>query len=137
MNTKRVILLVEDDLVDVMTVKRAIRDVNIPNELAVAGNGEEALEYLENSENQLPGLILLDLNMPRMNGVEFLSVIKKDDRLKMIPVIVLTTSNQEKDIVESFKLSVSGYMLKPVDYREFLDIMRNIDCYWSTSIMPK
>lgn len=136
MNSKKTILLVEDDMVDVMTVKRAIRDVSIPNVLAVAGNGEEALEYLKNSENEKPGLILLDLNMPRMNGIEFLSIIKQNEELKMIPVIVLTTSNQERDIVESFKLSVAGYMLKPVDYKEFINVMKNIDSYWSYSIMP-
>ncbi|MFZ0033631.1 MAG: response regulator, partial [Sedimentisphaerales bacterium] len=91
MRTLKSILLVEDDRVDAMTVKRALKDLNVTNPLAHTLNGEEALEYLTTESNRKPCIILLDLNMPRMNGIEFLKVIKADDKLRTIPVVVLTT----------------------------------------------
>jgi CheY-like chemotaxis protein len=130
------ILLVEDDLVDVMSVKRALRDLNVPSPLEVAGNGEEALLRLRTPERPLPGIILLDLNMPRMNGIDFLKVLKADMRLRRIPVVVLTTSKEEKDRLESFNLSVAGYMVKPVEYAGFVEVVRNIQRYWNQSEMP-
>ena len=130
------ILLVEDDKVDVMTVKRAFRDLNLTNPLAVARNGEEALTYLRNPDNELPCIILLDLNMPKMNGVEFLTWIKQDPSLMAIPVIVLTTSHEEQDKLESFSHGVAGYMLKPVDYKQFVEVVRAIDRYWTVSELP-
>ncbi len=136
MRNKKTILLVEDDRVDVMTVKRACRDLKLTNPLAVTGNGEEALEYLRNPDNELPCIILLDLNMPKMNGLEFLGVAKKDDALKSIPVIVLTTSHEDQDRIASFNLGVAGYMLKPVDYQQFIDVVRTIDMYWTVSELP-
>jgi CheY-like chemotaxis protein len=107
MRNSNPILLVEDDNVDVMTVKRALKDLNIKNQLVSTANGEEALEYLKNNDNNKPCIILLDLNMPKMNGIEFLTIIKADKTLKTIPVIVLTTSSQQQDIAESFKFSVA------------------------------
>lgn len=136
MRSRKPILLIEDDYVDVLTVKRALKEINVQNELVVAENGEKALEYLDNPENERPGIILLDLNMPRMNGIEFLEVVKTNEKHKIIPVIVLTTSSQEKDRVESFKLSVAGYMTKPVIYEEFVAVMKIIDKYWTCSDMP-
>ncbi|MBC8508542.1 MAG: response regulator [Chloroflexi bacterium] len=130
------ILLVEDDQVDVMTVKRALRELRVANPLHTAGNGEEALAFLRSPEHELPGIILLDLNMPRMNGIEFLRIAKQDDGLKKIPIVVLTTSAEEQDRVQSFKLGVAGYMLKPVDYRQFVDVVRTIDLYWTLSELP-
>jgi len=133
LDDKRPLLLVEDDEVDVMTVKRCMRELKIKNRFAVCGNGEEAIDYLEDSCDNLPALILLDINMPRMNGIEFLSVIKKDDRFKRIPVIVLTTSKEEQDRYASFDLSAAGYMIKPVDYQQFLNTINVIKVYWSMS----
>jgi len=130
------ILLVEDDTVDAMTVKRALTDLKVENELVHRVNGEEALEYLLDENNEKPCLTLLDLNMPKMNGIEFLKVIKADDMLKMIPVIVLTTSKTERDKVESFGLSVAGYINKPTDYRKFVEIIRTINIYWTLSELP-
>lgn len=127
------VLLVEDDEIDQMTVQRALKDIHVTNRLDIAGNGEEALAFLNDSRNQKPGIILLDLNMPRMNGIEFLSVIKKDDELKKIPVVVLTTSIEEQDKVRSFNLGVAGYMHKPVDYMQFVEVIRTIDLYWTLS----
>ena len=133
MNVEKPILLVEDDRVDVMAVKRSVRELEIRNPLVVKSNGEEGLAYLNDGENPLPALILLDINMPKMNGIEFLQAIKQVDRLKRLPVIVLTTSQEDQDRFESFDLGASGYMLKPVDYEQFVDIIRSIYDYWSRS----
>jgi CheY-like chemotaxis protein len=137
MRDSRPILLAEDDSVDAMTVKRALKDLKVTNQLVHTTNGEEALEYLRNKDNTIPCLILLDLNMPKMNGIEFLKITKADDLLKKIPVVVLTTSREEQDIVESFKLSVAGYMVKAVDYKKFVEIVRTIDLYWTLSELTK
>ncbi|MCP4263003.1 MAG: response regulator [Planctomycetes bacterium] len=130
------ILLVEDDNVDVMTVKRALKDLNIKNQLVSTANGEEALEYLKNNDKNKPGIILLDLNMPKMNGIEFLTIVKADETLKKIPVIVLTTSSHQQDIAESFKFSVAGYIVKSVDYAEFTKAINTINLYWTLSKLP-
>ena len=135
-NTKPV-LLVEDDNVDAMTVKRSIEDLELKTKLVRTTNGEEALEYLRDEKNEMPCFVLLDLNMPKMNGIEFLKIIKADDRLKKIPVIVLTTSKEDQDVVESFELSAAGYMIKPVDYKQFVDSMKTLHMYWSLSRLPE
>lgn len=137
MRSSKPILLVEDDQVDAMTVKRALKEINVTNQLDMTGNGEEALAFLANPENEKPGIILLDLNMPKMNGIEFLEIIKKDDILKKIPVVVLTTSKEDQDKVDSFELGVSGYMIKPVDYRQFVEVVKAIDLYWTLSELPE
>ena len=136
MRSARPILLVEDDTVDAMTVERAVKELKVKNQLVHSSDGEEALEYLRNQDNEKPCLILLDLNMPRMNGIEFLKAIKNDDILKSIPVVVLTTSRGEQDKVESFRLSVAGYIVKAVDYKKFVETIRMIDLYWTLSEMP-
>jgi len=129
-------LLVEDDQVDAMTVRRALKEIKVTNRLHVASDGEQALAYLREPENETPCIILLDLNMPRMNGVEFLQEIKQDGALKCIPVVVLTSSREERDRVDSFDLGVAGYMLKPVDYAQFVEVVRTIDLYWTLSELP-
>ncbi len=128
------ILLVEDDLVDVKTVRRAFKENKIENPIHVVGDGEEALEFLRKSSqdgNPRPGIILLDLNMPVMNGIEFLEVIKEDDDYKSIPVIVLTTSQEDNDRMESYNLGVAGYIIKPVEFENFVEAVKIIDLYWS------
>ncbi|RFA26394.1 two-component system response regulator [Alkalilimnicola ehrlichii] len=130
------ILLVEDDQVDAMTVRRALKEVGVKNPLVHFDNGEEALGFLSDSANDRPCIILLDLNMPVMNGIEFLQRIKEQPLLKRIPVVVLTTSREEQDKCRSFDFSIAGYMVKPVDYRQFVEIMRVIDAYWSLSASP-
>jgi CheY-like chemotaxis protein len=130
------ILLVEDDSVDVMMIERALSELHVTNRLDVTGNGEGALSYLHDCKTELPSIILLDLNMPRMNGIEFLREVKKDRELRRIPVVVLTSSDEEKDKTESFDLGVAGYMLKPVDYRQFVEVVRTIDLYWTLSESP-
>ncbi len=137
MQSFKPILLVEDDSIDAMTVKRAFKDLKVTNPLAHSLNGEEALDYLRNESNKKPCVILLDLNMPKMNGVEFLKIVKSDDVLKKIPVVVLTTSTEENDVVESFELSVGGYIVKPVDYKNFVEAIRTIELYWTLSKLPE
>lgn len=136
MRNSKPILLVEDDDVDVMTVKRAFNDLKVTNRLVSTVNGEAVLEYLRSRSNMKPSVILLDLNMPKMNGIEFLKTVKTDQALRKIPVVVLTTSGAEQDIAESFNLGVAGYMVKSVDYVKFVDIIRTIDMYWSLSELP-
>jgi CheY-like chemotaxis protein len=130
------ILLVDDDEVDIMTIRRALKEIHVVNPSVSRENGEQALAYLRDSANETPCLILLDLNMPVMNGIEFLQVVKSDDQLKRFPVVVLTTSEEEQDKVNSFNFGVAGYMAKPVNYRQFVEMMRSIDLYWSCSEMP-
>ena len=135
-NPSKPVLLVEDDDVDAMTVKRALKDLRVTNPLAHTLNGEEALQYLRNEENKKPCIILLDLNMPRMNGIEFMQALKVDDKLRKIPIVVLTTSREERDKLESFKLGAAGYMLKGIDYKNFVEIIRTISLYWTLSELP-
>ncbi|MBI2779808.1 MAG: response regulator [Gammaproteobacteria bacterium] len=135
--TNKPILLVEDDQVDVMTVMRALKEIHVTNPVVNLENGEETLNYLRDPKSEKPCIILLDLNMPIMNGIEFLQVVKHDDQLKRIPVVVLTTSEEQQDKVNSFNLGVAGYMAKPVDYRQFVEVMRTIDAYWTISEMPQ
>lgn len=132
----RPILLAEDDQVDAMTVRRALRELHVLNHVQRAENGEDALRYLRDGADDRPCLILLDLNMPVMNGIEFLQTVKGDRELRRIPVIVLTTSEEQKDKVDSFNLGVAGYMRKPVDYRQFVEMIRSIDAYWTLSELP-
>ena len=135
MRSPRPILLVEDDQVDVMTVRRALRQLGIPNRLEVAGHGEQALDYLRAPDSEHPCIILLDLNTPRLSGIEFLEVVKQDPILCRIPVIVLTSSTEARDRVACFTLGVAGYMVKPINYEEFVEVIRVIDLYWSMSYL--
>jgi CheY-like chemotaxis protein len=116
-----------------MTIRRALSDLKITNRLYVTGNGEEALVHLRDGDNQKPCIILLDLNMPRMGGIEFLEVVKDDPNLRRIPVVILTSSREAKDRHEGFDKSVAGYMVKPVDYKQFVEVIRTIDLYWTLS----
>ncbi|MEM9925650.1 MAG: response regulator [Cyanobacteria bacterium P01_D01_bin.50] len=136
------ILLVEDDEVDIMNVQRAFKKSNILNPLFIARNGLEALNMLRDTEDnpaEVPHerrLILLDLNMPKMGGIEFLQNLRNDDKLKSIPVVVLTTSKQDRDLVEAYNLNVAGYLLKPVQFAHFVELMKTLNKYWSFSEMP-
>ncbi len=136
MRNLKPVLLLEDDNVDAITVKRALKDLDVKNRLVHVLNGEQALEYLHNSANVEPCVILLDLNMPKMNGIEFLKIAKSDPRLKCIPIVVLTTSRADQDKLECFDKSVAGYIVKPVDYKGFLDAMKILNLYWTLSESP-
>ncbi|MFH1371772.1 MAG: response regulator [Planctomycetota bacterium] len=125
------ILLVEDDIVDASTVKQALADLRVKNPVVHKSDGEEALGYLRGQLNQTPALMLLDLNMPKISGVELLQIIKADSRLMHVPVVVLTVSKYEQDKLDTFNLGVAGYVIKAVDYDEFLRAMDIIIRYWS------
>lgn len=131
------ILLVEDDEVDVMNVRRAFQKHHIANPLFVAGNGLEALAQLR--DGTVPRerrLVLLDLNMPRMNGIEFLRALRADPELAVTPVVVLTTSNDDRDKVEAYHLNVAGYLLKPVTFGNFCEVMAALNKYWTLVELP-
>ncbi len=131
------ILLVEDDEVDVMNVRRAFQKNKIANPLYVAGNGIEALKMLR--DGTVPGtrrLILLDLNMPKMNGIEFLKELRADPQLAPLSVVVLTTSNDDRDKVDAYNLNVAGYLLKPVTFLNFVELMATLNKYWALVEMP-
>jgi CheY-like chemotaxis protein len=131
------ILLVEDDDVDVMNVRRAFQRAHVSNPLHVASNGLEAIELLRGDTLPLDRrLVLLDLNMPRMNGIEFLRAIRADDALRSLPVVVLTTSNDERDKVDAYNLNVAGYLLKPVTFSDFVELMAALNKYWMLVEMP-
>ena len=131
------ILLVEDDNVDVMNVKRAFEKNRIGNQLFVASNGVDALAMLRSGD--VPGerrIVLLDLNMPRMNGLEFLRELRADPDLHSTVVVVLTTSNEERDKVEAYNLNVAGYLLKPVTFISFVETMATLNKYWALVELP-
>ncbi|WP_016988410.1 response regulator [Flavobacterium sp. ACAM 123] len=125
------ILLVEDDEVDVMNVKRAFSKNNIKNDLYVAGNGVEALEMLRTSIVPLPRIIILDINMPKMNGIEFLKELRVDENLKNISVFVMTTSNEDSDKINAYNLNVAGYILKPLSFEKFISSVATLKNFWS------
>lgn len=131
------ILLVEDDQVDVMNVQRAFKKSRITNPLWVAENGIEALENLRGGKIPLHRLlVLLDLNMPKMNGIEFLRQVRDDDDLRHLPVVVLTTSDDERDRIEAYHLNVAGYIVKPVTFMNFVEAMTTLNKYWMLVEMP-
>jgi len=130
------ILLLEDDTVDAMTVKRALRDLKVTNPLVRVANGEEALVYLRDETKTKPCVILLDLNMPKMNGVDFLAAVKANAKLKQIPIIILTVSDDEDDKIKCFELCAAGYIVKPATYEEFIKTMDTLDAYWTLSELP-
>ena len=137
MRSSRSILLIEDDEVDIKNIERVFKEAEISNNLAICNNGEEALAYLEkNKVVDRPCLIMMDLNMPRMNGKEFLLELKINDHFKMIPVIVFSTSEEERDVEDCFRSGVAGYFIKPLDYTEFLKMIQAINVYWRYSEMP-
>jgi len=130
-------ILIDDDVVDVMNVRRALAKNQIVSPLFVASDGIEGLELLRGPE--VPPerrLILLDLNMPRMNGLEFLRELRADPALAPTPVVVLTTSNEERDRVDAYQLNVAGYLLKPVTFAAFVELIGALDHYWSLVEMP-
>lgn len=132
------ILLVEDDPGDVLMTEEAFEHHKIRNSLHVASDGVEALQFLrregEHADAPRPGLILLDLNLPRMDGREVLAEIKADPALRAIPVVVLTTSEAEEDIVRSYNLHANAYVTKPVDFERFIDVVRQIDEFFVTVV---
>jgi two-component system, chemotaxis family, response regulator Rcp1 len=128
------ILLVEDNPGDVRLTQEAMHDAKVRNKLHVVNNGVEALAYLRHTgkyaQEQYPDLILLDLNLPQMGGGEVLEKIKEDEKLRRIPVVVLTTSQAEQDILRSYNLHANAYVVKPVDLEQFIAVVKSIESFW-------
>ena len=124
------ILLVEDSLEDAELIVRTLKKHNLTNHLLHVQDGEEALSYLMNENDFLPRLILLDLKMPKVDGIEVLKVLKAHPQKKLIPVVVLTSSREERDIVESYRLGVNAYIVKPVDFEKFVKAVADIGLFW-------
>lgn len=132
MKNKLNILLIEDDMIEIMKLNRTISSLKLNHNIVEANNGEEALKILEKKDN-LPDIILLDLNMPKINGIEFLSILKNDEVLKYIPTIVLTTSNNQKDLLECYKIGIAGYVIKPLKYEDYVSKIERVLNYWSVN----
>ncbi len=124
------ILLIEDDMIEVMKLNRVITTLRLNHKITEVNNGEDALNLLKQN-GMLPDIILLDLNMPKVNGIEFLKILKVDERLKYIPTIVLTTSNNQRDLLECFKIGIAGYVLKPLKYEDYVYKIEKLLAYWS------
>jgi CheY-like chemotaxis protein len=136
------ILVVEDDPRDVELTLTALDEYKLANEVVLARDGKEALDYLYCREqfasrpNESPAVILLDLKLPKVNGLEVLQQIRSDDRLKMIPVVVLTSSHEERDMMRSYQLGVNAYVVKPVDFHEFVNAVKELGMFWAVINQP-
>ena len=124
------ILLVEDNEDDIELTKRAFARVNLKNDVVVVKDGEQALAFLASHDQALPEIVLLDLKLPKIDGLEVLREIRKNERTRMLPVIVLTSSAEQRDIVESYRLGANSYVRKPVDFAEFVEATRQLGLYW-------
>ena len=142
MNKLGRILLVEDDPKDVELTLTALEEYNLANEVIVARDGEEALEYLysrgkfKTRSSGNPAVVLLDLKLPKVDGLEVLKQVKSEENLRMIPIVVLTSSKEEKDMVASYKLGVSAYVVKPVDFHEFVNAIKELGIFWAVINEP-
>ena len=130
MTERRTLLLVEDNPDDEALTLRAFRKHNLSNEVMVAHDGVEALEMLHGGNHPLPQVVLLDLKLPRLDGLEVLKRLRGDERTKHLPVVVLTSSQEERDLVESYRLGANSYVRKPVDFAEFVDAVGHLGLYW-------
>ena len=142
MNELGRILIVEDDPKDVELTLTALEEYNLANEVVVTRDGEEALDYLycrgnfTTRTNDNPAVLLLDLKLPKIDGLEVLQQIKSDEKLRMIPVVVLTSSREERDMVASYKLGVNAYVVKPVDFHEFVNAIKELGIFWAVINEP-
>ncbi|TCI90351.1 response regulator [Tenacibaculum sp. M341] len=132
MQKKLTILLIEDDQIEIMKFNRILSKLNSIHNVIEANNGEEALEILSDRDN-LPSIILLDLNMPKINGIEFLKILKNDEVLKYLPTVVLTTSSNQKDMLECYKIGIAGYIVKPLKYEDYQSKLVKVLSYWSAN----
>lgn len=130
------ILFIEDDAIETMKFTRTLSKLKVQHKITEVKNGEEALEFLK-SDNQLPDIILLDLNMPRMNGIEFLKILKADEHYKYLPTVMLTTSENRTDLLECYKIGIAGYILKPLKYEDYEEKLTRVIKYWEVSELVK
>jgi CheY-like chemotaxis protein len=139
----KIILLVEDNPDDVELTLRALKKSNVLNEVVVMRDGQEALDYLFGTgsysgrdPSKMPELILLDLKLPKIDGLEVLKRLRADGRTKLLPVVILTSSKEEKDLINSYKLGANSYVQKPVDFNQFIDAARQLGLYWLVLNVP-
>lgn len=125
-------MLIEDDMIEVMKFTRVLKSLELNHKVIEANNGEEALRILREKE-QIPDIILLDLNMPKLNGIEFLTILKNDEKLRYIPAIILSTSNNHSDVIECYKIGIAGYIIKPLKYEDYVSRIEKVLAYWSTN----
>ena len=130
------ILLIEDDTIELMKLNRAMLSLNMNHKVTEVNNGEDALELLLNKQ-YYPDIILLDLNMPKINGIEFLSILKTNESLKFIPTIILTTSSNKKDLLECYNIGIAGYVQKPLKYQDYIAKINILLSYWSANELIK
>jgi CheY-like chemotaxis protein len=126
------ILLIEDDAIEVMKFNRVMNTLKMNHKIIEANNGEKALELLR-IKDIIPNIIILDLNMPKINGIEFLKILKQDEFLRYIPAVILTTSNNHKDLLECYKIGIAGYVLKPLKYEDYVDKIKKTLEYWGSN----
>jgi CheY-like chemotaxis protein len=142
MNVLKRILLIDDDANDVELTLAGLAEYKLANEVSVACDGEEALDYLycrgkfADRPRENPAVILLDLKLPKVDGLEVLRCIRRDENLRMIPVVILTSSREERDLVEGYRLGTNAYVVKPVDFHEFVDAVKHIGLFWSVINEP-
>ncbi|MDT0644928.1 response regulator [Zunongwangia sp. F363] len=137
MNKKLKILLIEDDIIEIMKVHRTMHELSLDHQITESKNGEEALEFLHDKSLELPDLIFVDLHMPKMNGFEFLEIFKNNPSLKHIPAIVFTTSANQNDLKESYKIGIAGYIIKPLKYEDYVLKLKSVLEYWSSNELIK
>lgn len=126
------LLLIEDDAIELMKFNRVLKSLDMNHKIIEANNGEEAIAILKEKEI-IPDIIILDLNMPRISGIEFLKILKSDEYLKYIPAIILTTSNHHKDVLDCYKIGIAGYVLKPLKYEDYILRVKKMLDYWSVN----
>ena len=137
MKNTRPILLVDDDRTDVLLFERALKRLEITSPVVCSSNGAEALEYMMDSSNTRPWIVVSDLNTPTMNGIEFLRAIKAHETLKRTVVIIVSGSSADRDVDECFRLGAAGYITKPPDYQKLLDMIQTLHAYWTLSEIPR
>ncbi len=130
------VLLIEDDQIETIKFKRIVEALDKKHKVDIARDGEQAIDTIRKATT-LPNLILLDLNMPRMNGIEFLKILKNDEKLKYIPVVILTTSNYPNDILKCYEIGIAGYVMKPLKYQEYKELVEHLINYWSNNEFVK
>ncbi|MBU2996695.1 response regulator [Cellulophaga baltica] len=130
------VLFIEDDTIETMKLQRTVSKLQLKHNIIEAKNGEQALEVLKNA-TKLPDIILLDLNMPRMSGIEFLSILKADEKYKYLPTIILTTSENRADLLECYRIGIAGYVIKPLKYEDYETKLKTVFEYWETNELVK
>lgn len=126
------VLMIDDDMIEIIKLNRVISSFDLKHQIITANDGESALKILE-QKNRIPNIILLDLSMPKINGIEFLSILKEKESLSHLPVIILTTSSNNKDLLQCYKLGIAGYVIKPLKYNDYVSKIKKVLDYWSVN----